>query len=302
MFDLFICHATEDKDSVARPLAQRLSNLGLNIWYDEFSLKLGDSLRESIDRGLAESRYGIVVLSPRFFAKRWPQAELDGLFAKEMAGTKTILPIWHEMTHDDILRHSPLIADKKAAKTAEGLDHVVDQILGVVEPDLSHKTQEGLTLSVTPTSLRLHTGDWSVKTSVRVSNRTDVELFSVFVKIAVETGAINSESIQIEAGSQTTALQGVFGRRALSADLLIFDLIDANGHEAVLLRFHSIEARQTREFIVWGTSQIPSTAQVRVSSFSQQPDEVLEQPQKVAVPFRAPESGQLKGFRFLLLR
>ena len=97
MHDAFICHATEDKDSTARPVAKGLSSAGLSVWHDEFSLTVGDSLRRSIDRGLADSRYGVVILSPSFFKKNWPQTELDGLFAKEISGNKTILPIWHDL-------------------------------------------------------------------------------------------------------------------------------------------------------------------------------------------------------------
>lgn len=65
--DVFICHASEDKDAVARPLAEALRERHIDVWYDEFSMKVGDSLREAIDRGLANCRYGIVVVSPAFF-------------------------------------------------------------------------------------------------------------------------------------------------------------------------------------------------------------------------------------------
>jgi hypothetical protein len=85
-WDAFISHAWEDKESFVRPLAHALTALGAAVWYDEFSLKLGDSLSASIDRGLASSRYGIVVLSKAFIAKRWPQRELQGLVAREMEG------------------------------------------------------------------------------------------------------------------------------------------------------------------------------------------------------------------------
>lgn len=78
MWDVFISHASEDKEAVVRPMAAALVQAGLRVWYDEFTLTLGDGLRESIDRGLAQSRYGIVVLSPSFFGKRWPQQELSG--------------------------------------------------------------------------------------------------------------------------------------------------------------------------------------------------------------------------------
>jgi hypothetical protein len=84
MWDIFICHASEDKEAIARPLANALKQAGLDVWYDEFTLTLGDSLRRKIDHGLARSRYGAVILSPHFFAKEWPQRELDGLTTKEI--------------------------------------------------------------------------------------------------------------------------------------------------------------------------------------------------------------------------
>ena len=87
--DVFICHASEDKDAFVRPLAKALRSHHLAVWYDEFSLDVGDSLREAIDRGLAASEYGIVVLSPSFFCKRWPKRELNGLVALETAENRT---------------------------------------------------------------------------------------------------------------------------------------------------------------------------------------------------------------------
>jgi TIR domain len=81
-FDVFVSHASEDKDAVARPLAAHLASKGHSVWYDEAILKVGDSLRRSIDRGLAAARYGVVILSPGFFAKNWPQYELDGMVQK----------------------------------------------------------------------------------------------------------------------------------------------------------------------------------------------------------------------------
>jgi TIR domain len=84
------------------------------VWYDEFELRVGDSLRQSIDKGLVNSRFGIVVLSPAFFAKNWPQYELSGLVAREMDGHKVILPIWHDVDREDVLAYSPTLADKVA--------------------------------------------------------------------------------------------------------------------------------------------------------------------------------------------
>jgi len=117
-YDAFICHASEDKPDLVRPLAEALTRRGLRIWYDEFQLTIGDSLRRSIDRGLARSRFGIVVLSPNFFAKNWPQYELDGLVAKENEGRKVILPLWHRVSKNDVLKYSPTLADRVALNTA----------------------------------------------------------------------------------------------------------------------------------------------------------------------------------------
>lgn len=117
-YDVFISHASEDKESLVRPLAQQLTDLGHSVWFDETTLKVGDSLREKIDQGLSNSRYGIVVLSEAFFAKNWPQYELNGLVAKEMSGGKVILPIWHKVSKDEVLSYSPTLADKVALNTA----------------------------------------------------------------------------------------------------------------------------------------------------------------------------------------
>jgi hypothetical protein len=118
--DVFISHATEDKEDVARPLAEALRKLGLRVWYDEFELSVGDSLRRKIDNGLARSRFGIVVLSPSFFEKNWPQYELDGLVAKEVQhGQKVILPLWHKLSKDEVMRFSPTLADRVALSTSQ---------------------------------------------------------------------------------------------------------------------------------------------------------------------------------------
>jgi len=125
-YDAFISHASEDKDEVARPLAEALRELGYSIWYDEFALKVGDSLRQEIDQGLAQSRFGVVVLSPSFFAKKWPQNELDGLVAKEITvGGKVILPIWHKVSKDEVMRYSPTLAGKFGLSTAS---HTIEEL------------------------------------------------------------------------------------------------------------------------------------------------------------------------------
>ncbi|MEM1223898.1 MAG: TIR domain-containing protein, partial [Verrucomicrobiota bacterium] len=106
-YDAFISHASEDKKELVRPLASALKEKGLRIWYDESTLTLGDSLRRAIDQGLVKSRFGIVVLSPSFFRKNWPQYELDGLVERELSEGKVILPLWHRVTKDEVMGFSP---------------------------------------------------------------------------------------------------------------------------------------------------------------------------------------------------
>jgi len=113
-YDFFISHATEDKETFVSSLAEKLKEKGKEVWYDDFTLIVGDSLRRKIDEGLKNSRFGIVVLSTNFFNKNWPQYELDGLVAREMNGIKVILPIWHKVSKDEVMSYSPTLADKVA--------------------------------------------------------------------------------------------------------------------------------------------------------------------------------------------
>ncbi|MFA5388228.1 MAG: TIR domain-containing protein [Candidatus Omnitrophota bacterium] len=138
LYDVFICHASEDKDKFVRPLANKLQQYHLEVWFDEFSLSIGDSLRESIDKGLSKSRFGVVVLSRNFFKKKWPTNELNGLFARETSGeNQVILPIWHGVNAKEIIKHSPLLADRKAVVSAKGLDFVCKELLKKLRPDTS---------------------------------------------------------------------------------------------------------------------------------------------------------------------
>lgn len=94
---------------------------------------MGDSLRRKIDAGIAGSRFGLVVLSPNFFAKGWPQYELDGLVTMAVSGRQVLLPLWHGVSKDDVIARSPSLADKVALRTSElTLDQIADEIVAVV--------------------------------------------------------------------------------------------------------------------------------------------------------------------------
>ena len=131
LYDIFICHASEDKEDFVRQLAEALRSAGLKVWYDEFSLGLGDSIRENIDRGLAASRYGVVVLSHKFFSKEWSNRELGAIFATMKTSERRILPIRHRISVHDVQKYSPMIADINAVDSSEGVEEVVTQIINV---------------------------------------------------------------------------------------------------------------------------------------------------------------------------
>lgn len=122
--DFFISHASEDK-SFVRQLVLEIQARGATVWFDERELMVGDSLSESIAAGLRNSRFGVVVLSKSFFAKQWPRHELRGLIAREMGGGGGVLPVWHQVTEDEIKQFDPALADKIAL---DSRTMTVDQI------------------------------------------------------------------------------------------------------------------------------------------------------------------------------
>ena len=132
-YDVFISHASEDKDVVVRPLAIALQQKGLKVWYDEFELRIGDSLRQKIDKGLGNSRFGIVVLSKNFIRKGWTNYELDGIITKAVSGQQVVLPIWHEITKQEVIDYSPSLADKLARNTATyTIEEISEEIAEVI--------------------------------------------------------------------------------------------------------------------------------------------------------------------------
>lgn len=132
-YDVFISHASEDKDEVVRPLALALQSEGLSVWYDEFTLKIGDSLRRKIDKGLANSRFGIVVLSKSFIRKGWTNYELDGIITKSISDEQIVLPIWHNITKKEVIEYSPSLADKLARNTSSyTVEEIASEIAEVI--------------------------------------------------------------------------------------------------------------------------------------------------------------------------
>ena len=136
-WDAFVCHASEDKETFVRPLVEALGRLGVSLWYCEVSLKLGDSLSGSIDRGIAKSRNGIIVVSQAFIGRNWPEAELGALMTRCVDTEFRLLPIWHGVGKSEVADRYPLLADRLALRTA-GLtaQDVAIKLLADIRPDV----------------------------------------------------------------------------------------------------------------------------------------------------------------------
>lgn len=186
-YDIFISHASQDKEDFVEPLAGLLRDMGFRVWYDDFVLKVGDGLRRSIDRGVASSTYGLVVLSPHFFAKAWPQHELDGLTAREIAGRKKlVLPVWHNIGHKDVLEYSPSLADKIALDTQRmTLEEIAEAIAEVLPGGLSLE-EDRIDAEEVRRAIE----------SVTEARRLESLIQSVYASLAIEDPSVTLEEVR----------------------------------------------------------------------------------------------------------
>ena len=168
-WDAFISHASEDKDAIARPLCNLLQERGLKIWFDEFTLTIGDSLRRSIDSGLANSKFGVVIISPHFLQKEWPQRELDGLVAREIAGVKVILPVWHDVSVENVRAYSPILADRLAASSREGLERVANRLVEAIRKSSPQRVSTSKTdgSPARGSQVRVYCSRWGAEAGMR---------------------------------------------------------------------------------------------------------------------------------------
>lgn len=144
VYDVFISHASEDKESFVNDLVNELQELGIKVWYDVLIIKWGDSLRRKIDDGLKKSRFGIVVISKDYIKKFWTNVELDGLFQIEMYNGKTILPIWHNISKKEVQEFSPTIAGRLALNTTiMNANEIAIELLSVLGLDNTEDKTNG---------------------------------------------------------------------------------------------------------------------------------------------------------------
>jgi hypothetical protein len=105
----FISHDSRDKDDIARPLAQELTRILGRVWFDEYSLRIGDSLRESIERGLKECKRCVLILTPNFLSNTgWTKTEFNSIFTRELIERKNVvMPVWAGVSEKEVYGYSP---------------------------------------------------------------------------------------------------------------------------------------------------------------------------------------------------
>ncbi len=137
--DVFLCHDSRDKNEIAEPLYNALTELGLKVWFDMASLEIGDSLTEKIDEGIKTSKYGIVLLSKNLLSnEKWTKYELQSFKIKQIFGeTNTILPIWHGINENDLLEVCPWLLDKLGGNTDIGIKELADKLFNVIRKNAS---------------------------------------------------------------------------------------------------------------------------------------------------------------------
>ncbi len=206
-WDVFISYASEDLKNVAIPLANFLKKLGVSVWFDQFELKIGDSLRGEMDEGLSKCKYGVVILSPSFFKKHYTKLELRGLAQREVDGEKVILPVWYKVNEIDVREYSPSLADCIAAKwEEEGIVGTASKILKVVRPDILENIHEKFPKEVLP---RIHSSSELMSLTLGAhfakyhheepKNEEELELVSGFLQEINDWGDIFHE---LEPGEQ----------------------------------------------------------------------------------------------------
>lgn len=136
--DFFISHASEDKDEFVREFVNRLLKLGYLTFYDEYSIKLGDSIVEKLNEGISNSQVFIIVISPNFLKKKWTNKEFNTIFSLSTQLGKRLIPVYHNIDYESVLLHYPLLNEIKGINTSVGMDLLCSEVVNQsgVEPNL----------------------------------------------------------------------------------------------------------------------------------------------------------------------
>jgi len=182
-YDAFISHSSNDKPGFVRPIANYLNNHGAKIWYDEFTLKPGQSLSRTIEKGISESQYGLIVLSKSFFEKPWGEYELKSFNSIELNNPGVIIPLWFNVNIEDVRNFSPYLADKLAIvnEKSKSINDISLEILKTIREDLFENVMQKKVLlekKESGTPVESYKELQNVKTGPKIHNILPEELTS----------------------------------------------------------------------------------------------------------------------------
>lgn len=134
-YDIFLCHAWDDRRTTAKELNDALENAGVSVWFSEKAVLLGSNLLREIDKGLSMSRAGLVLVTESFIkrikAEGVADKELSALLARDL-----LVPIVHGVTYDDLREESPLLASRSGLDTADDtMEEIATKISELVYTD-----------------------------------------------------------------------------------------------------------------------------------------------------------------------
>lgn len=131
----FISHDSRDKEVLVRELAKKLVSLNCPVWYDEYSLKIGDNLREKIEEGIKDAPYCILILSKNFLSnEKWAKSEFETIFIKELYEKKEIIiPVWHGISEDDLYEYCPKLLNRLGGNSSDGIDVLAKKIVSILK-------------------------------------------------------------------------------------------------------------------------------------------------------------------------
>lgn len=135
-YDVFISYVQSDSLEYVDKLEQALKQKNVEVWRDKSDMIIGQSMTQAIENGLVKSKLAIVVLSPNYLCKYWTNFELDGIFSKQgLTGEQMILPIWNNVSAEDIAKKRPSLANLLAwnvsTDTIENISTSVANLLGI---------------------------------------------------------------------------------------------------------------------------------------------------------------------------
>jgi hypothetical protein len=133
--DAFICHDHRDKSEFGDPVYEQLARMPLKIFYDKYSIRIGDDLVEKIERGLAECKFAIILVSKTFLEnKAWASHEMRALIHRQIAEgrKKLILPIWIDVSSEEVRARSPMLAKIAAQRFQDGVEELAREINTVI--------------------------------------------------------------------------------------------------------------------------------------------------------------------------